>query len=417
MKINVIPVKVDSQKRVIPAGSNQKVASWRVTLGKKVTGSRKLRRFFSTYKEAKDFIEASYEAKVVQGHEAFSILPKLRVEALECAKRLEPHGVSLTAAVDYYLRNAIPKAGVHTFEEVTAEFLVSRRAMNCKPKTMVQYESYVEVLNKEFGSVKVNELKRQDIEDWLAESEWSSRTRKNYLVTITTILNFALSREYCVTNAAALIDRPILDDKPPGILTPDQAKALLAQAAKNMPHIVPGISIGLFTGLRRSEICALDWSEIDIVERHIEVKATKAKTRQRRLVSISDNLLAWLTPHCKAKGPVAPNVDAFGEKLREISRLAKIEPWPHNALRHSFGSYFYAKSRNEDLTAAEMGNSPAMVHKHYKEVVKGRATDDYWSIRPKADEGGNTPESPATRPQAEDSPIQTSNSNEQNNTP
>jgi hypothetical protein len=42
---------------------------------------------------------------------------------------------------------------------------------------------------------------------------------------------------------------------------------------------------------------------------------------------------------------------------------------PRNALRHSFGSYHYALHKNENLTAAEMGNSPSIVFRHYHAVI------------------------------------------------
>jgi integrase len=202
-----------------------------------------------------------------------------------------------------------------------------------------------------------------------------------------------MDREYCPANPAARIQRPLLDDRPPGILTPVQAEALLQAAVDCMPEMVPAVSIGLFAGLRRSEICALDWSEIDLAASHIEVKGLKAKTRQRRLVSISDNLGEWLRPYSQETGAVAPNVDAFGEKLKLLVRgrpkteddpgqTAIVAEWPHNALRHSFGSYFFAKSKNENLTSAEMGNSPAMVFKHYRALVKPQEVERYWAIKP-----------------------------------
>ncbi len=65
----------------------------------------------------------------------------------------------------------------------------------------------------------------------------------------------------------------MLDDSPPGILTPEQAKRLLAKAVKMSPLIVPSIAIGLFAGLRRSEICTLEWSEVDLVGRHCKLQA------------------------------------------------------------------------------------------------------------------------------------------------
>jgi len=55
---------------------------------------------------------------------------------------------------------------------------------------------------------------------------------------------------------------------------------------------------------------------------------------------------------------------------------------PMNVLRHTFGSYHYAMHRNENLTAAEMGNSPAMVFRHYRAVVTPEAAAKFWNLLP-----------------------------------
>ncbi len=44
---------------------------------------------------------------------------------------------------------------------------------------------------------------------------------------------------------------------------------------------------------------------------------------------------------------------------------------------------FPRKVINENLTVAEIGNSPAMVFKHYRAVVKPEAVEVYWNILPK----------------------------------
>jgi integrase len=224
--------------------------------------------------------------------------------------------------------------------------------------------------------------KRQDIEDWLAESDWSPRTRKNYAVTLTTIFNFALRREYLSVNPAALVRRPVLDDTVPGILTPNQAEQLLTKTFELDKGILPGVAVGLFAGLRRSEICSLDWNEINLTERTIVVLGRKAKTRQRRVVTISDNLMPWLVDEL-GSGPLTyTSPDLFGERLRAMAKEVGILEWPHNALRHSFGSYFYALRKNENSVAAEMGNSPAVVFRHYRALVKGEDAIRYWSLVP-----------------------------------
>jgi hypothetical protein len=51
---------------------------------------------------------------------------------------------------------------------------------------------------------------------------------------------------------------------------------------------------------------------------------------------------------------------------RDRRQHTQINPWPHNAMPHSFGSYFLGKTKDENLTASEMGNSPGMIVRHYR---------------------------------------------------
>ncbi len=357
---------------------------WVVSLGRKYTGARRQRRYFGCRKEAKAFVAQSEEARHRMGCEAFALPAGLRAEALVCVQRLKPLNATLTQAVEFFIRHVPRPESAKNIEELNEEFLKSRRAMNCRPRTIVQYESYLRVIGTEFGKVDVARILRQDIEDWLEESDWSPRTRKNYLVTLTTILNFALRKGYRPDNPAASVDRPILDDRPIGILAVEQVTALLRAAKESDPEMLPALAIGLFAGLRRSEIFALDWSEIDHEHRTIEVKGIKAKTRQRRLVSLADNLIQWLNPHRRTRGPISPerNIDVFSERLRRLVKQAEITHWPHNATRHSFGSYFLCRTKDENLTASEMGNSPEVIIKHYRALVRDAEVTRYWRIVP-----------------------------------
>jgi integrase len=357
---------------------------WVVSLGRKYTGGVRQRRYFHSRKEASEFVTLSQEARRKLGHEAFVLPLSLRTEALACWQRLRPLKKTLTQAVEFFLRHCPQTEATKPLAELKDEFLKSRKAMNCRPRTLVQYESYLRVICEEFGETDTLKVTLEDLEDWLEEADWSPRTRKNYLVTLTTLLNYATAKGYRPDNPAARIERPLLDDRPVGILTVEQAKCLLRRAQEADPEMLPPLVTGLFAGLRRSEFFALDWSEVDLENRTIEVKGVKAKTRQRRLVHIADNLLAWLLPHRKSGGPMTPerSIDAFSQRLRGLAKEAGINPWPHNAMRHSFGSYFLGKTKDENLTASEMGNSPGVVVRHYRAVVKDAELVDYWTLHP-----------------------------------
>jgi len=87
-------------------------------------------------------------------------------------------------------------------------------------------------------------------------------------------------RGHCSANPIEKLERATMDETAPGILTIAQTTALLAVAP--LGGLLPYVSIGLFAGLRASELAALDWREISISERTIEVTAAKAKTARGR---------------------------------------------------------------------------------------------------------------------------------------
>jgi len=114
-------------------------------------------------------------------------------------------------------------------------------------------------------------------------------------------------------------------------------------------------------------------------QRSVQGAAKKPNSYQ-----FADNLFEWLTPYRQSQGPVAPerNIDVFSERLRKLALRAAINPWPHNAMRHSFGSYFLGKTKDENLTASEMGNSPGVIVRHYRAVVRDADVTEYWRLRP-----------------------------------
>ncbi len=99
---------------------------------------------------------------------------------------------------------------------------------------------------------------------------------------------------------------------------------------------------------------------------------------------IGDNLFERLTSHRQSRGPVTrgQNIDVFSERLRALALRAAINPWPHNAMRHSFGSYFLGKTKDENLTASEMGNSPGVIVRHYRALIRDADVTAYWRLGP-----------------------------------
>jgi integrase len=146
--------------------------------------------------------------------------------------------------------------------------------------------------------------------------------------------------------------------------------------------LLPVIALGGLAGLRLQEIARLNWPDVWRVPGHIEIAATKAKTRQRRLVEIVPALAAWLEPFCGLDGKVwGDTLDNFHDLFGKLRDDVGI-PARRNGLRHAFCTYHFAANANENLTAQQAGNSPAMIHAHYKGLATQADAKKWFNVLP-----------------------------------
>lgn len=114
--------------------------------------------------------------------------------------------------------------------------------------------------------------------------------------------------------------------------------------------------------------------EINLERGRIEITAAKSKTRRRRLVTIHDNLAAWLALEADIPGDLEKRITLVWQK-------AKVT-WPHNVTRHSFCSYHLAQFQNAAKTALQAGHSEQMLFSHYHDLVTPEAAAEFWGIVP-----------------------------------
>jgi hypothetical protein len=61
--------------------------------------------------------------------------------------------------------------------------------------------------------------------------------------------------------------------------------------------------------------------------------------------------------------------------------MAAVERNP-NGLRHASCKYHFAAHANEKLTAQQAGNSPAMIHAHYKGLATEAEAAKWFAVKP-----------------------------------
>lgn len=269
-----------------------------------------------------------------------------------------------------------------TVPEAVKAFLADKRRH--RVDTEASYESFLPFLAERFTG-PIATVSAGTLEDWIHERFKTGENKGAHPVTFNTarkrlvaLWRWCRKKKYLPRNAqteAELIERMEEPDLEIGILTvADYARTLQLMRAEHPAHLAAAVLAG-FCGLRRSELHAQEWADVYLDRSLLRVTLAKRNTPSKRFVQLTPAAVEWLTLCDRSGELVSP---PWGlDLIRRFCREAKPPiPCPENAFRHSFISYRVAATGDVAETALEAGNSPAIVHKHYRELVakdEGRA--------------------------------------------
>ncbi len=366
---------------------------------------KRLRQVFTTLEAAKK--EALLVAQRIQSgmQQMTDLKPHHRESFLTASKLLEETGLPLVAAIEDYVRarriakgeslaamaaeftrhfgNVTREASV---PEVVEHLLKSKKQDGVSERHLAQLRSVL----RRFAAAhpgQILDVTGPDIDTWLRGLKVSATSRNSMLTYVKVLFSFALTHNYLPEGrktAAEQLHKVKAAGGDVEIFTPEQLRTILHAAP---PRLVPLLAIGAFSGIRMAELARLDWTAVNLERGHIEVRAGQAKTASRRLIPITDNLRAWLTP-LERTGRVIVS-SQLQKEASALARALKIG-WPHNVLRHSFISYRIAAVKSADQVALEAGNSPAIIFKHYRELATSEQAAEWFAILPKPGQWQNT---------------------------
>jgi integrase len=286
---------------------------------------------------------------------------------------------TLREAVEFFLRHNRADVPRLTLAEIAEQFAKSREQSGLSAHYISQCRKIIGDLAKVFAGQMLPDLKTSELDAWLGGLPFAAKTKNGMRIVLVACGNWAEGRGYLVKggNPFPAMVRYKETKSAVSIFTPENIASLLTKADTTLR---PFLALGAFAGLRMAELQRLDWKEIDLDRGFIIVDASKAKTRQRRLVPISDNLKLWLMPCKQASGPVClhqrPQIAA--------ARLCDAVAWQENGLRHSFISYRLAILHDTARVALEAGNSPEVIFGHYRELVTPEAAKAWFEVKPAA---------------------------------
>jgi integrase len=287
------------------------------------------------------------------------------------------NGASLVDAARFYAKRHKVDAPTKSVAECCAEMIAAKVADELSRRHVKDLQNRCQRFARAF-CCSIGQLGEAEISEWLRGLKVSARTRNNYRMAVITLFRFAGKQGYVSKDQ---IDREQIDKakQTTGEIAIFSARQIADLLRAADVETLPFVALGAFAGLRSSEIQRLDWSQVDLSEGHLTVFAKKG-TASRRIVPILPNLKSWLLPLCQRAGPVC-RWKNLQKPIAALEAASKVE-WKTNALRHSFISYRLAQVQSAAQVALECGNSPTMIFRNYRELVKPSDAESWFAIAP-----------------------------------
>lgn len=209
--------------------------------------------------------EGRWEASVMLGIQRKSFYGKTRREVTE----------KLRAAQRDYEQSQFVGDDRQTVAQYLASWLEMKRP-SLKSSTMEAYESYVRNhLVPVIGKVKLSALTAQHVQRVITvcqDAGLSGRSANEVYGVLHAALRSAERLGLVARNVSERVDRPRGRSREMRPLSADEANRLLEVAAGHW--LEPLLRLALSTGMRRGELLALRWREVDLEARRLAVVAT-----------------------------------------------------------------------------------------------------------------------------------------------
>ena len=232
------------------------------------------------------------------------------------------------------------------FLEVFAMSYIKHVRETLKRRSWYRYEYSLNTLLELYGNKKLSELTPKDIDDFkeIRLRKVKPATVNRELSTLRQIYNLAKRWNNFVgenpVSISGLLPEGNLKER---ILTPIEEEKLLSLSNE---YLKPIIMTALNTGMRKSEILSLKWSNVDIELGIITIDQTNTKNKKTRRIPINSNLKSLLLEQ-KIKGGGSDYVflsssgnpykfhDSINNAFNGACKKAGIEGFRFHDLRHT----------------------------------------------------------------------------------
>lgn len=296
-------------------------------------------------------------------------------------------GLDLLSAARWLVAHYKAGSGCITWKDAWSEYecLRGRRASAKQLKNVRQaWNSFSSFSGREL----VGSPTREEVEEWLATSlakDCAPATYNHRINDLSAPMAWLAKRGIVSVNPCANVDRQKVVRESPTVLLPAQCEAVLRHAEAHATEWVPWLAVMLFggvrPGLREAGECRRLSDDL-VAGRDVVLPGgvlVRGKAHGERVVpwSASGPLEAWLAAYPLRPLPLPARAEREWTKLRRGLGLAQ------DVLRHTAASCMtYSGSMTLGEVAMALGNSEAMLRKHYVGRWSREMTAKVWTLLP-----------------------------------
>lgn len=310
-------------------------------------------------------------------------------EYAEAKKLLLPFNAALLDAVRVYVAQKAESQRSFAANKAVDHFLEHFKG---REKTEKANRTYLSRIKKDWGDILLCDVDHVYINNWIESIDASERSRRNYYDAASLLFRYSKKKGWYPREKKSpteLGSRPKAGKPQVKIFTPEEGLAILKAAKDLKSPAYPVIILVGWAACRTEEIAPefndkgrINWEDIRWKDQYAEeaeedrpsedqihVTEEAAKSTQgtvfHRYITLSPNVVQMLQPFRNLSGPIYPApLPAITKEFDRVAKRAKVK-WERNALRHSFGTYRVAVTKNVPAVTHDMGNTIAMVQRHY----------------------------------------------------
>ena len=303
--------------------------------------------------------------------------------------------VSVLEAAQFYDRYGKTVKEKKTVSAVAEELIAGLKSDHKSEYHIRDMERRLGVFARQFTGF-IMEVETKAIGEWLRNLKgtdndgkdiiFAPKTRNHYRNAVVQLFNYARDHGYLPKGMPTEVEgvKPLDVVSPENeIFTVEEMVELLNHAPE---HLIAPLAIKAFSGVRTEEMVRMDWSTVNFETKHITLSADVTKTKQRRLIPMPDNLVAWLAPFQGRTGRISARWVTPQTLVQAFDRFGRNHEIHvgANKFRNSYITYRVAVTHDIQRVALESGNSPQVIQREYLELATENDGKRWFNIFPQA---------------------------------